>query len=30
MTTPLEAFCGADLARNYSAKFLYPVRARLK
>jgi hypothetical protein len=30
MTTPLESFCGADLARNYSAKSLKAVRAGRK
>ena len=30
MYRSFEAFCGADLARNYSAKFLKLVRSRLK
>ena len=30
MYRSFEAFCGADVARNYSAKFLKPVRSRPK
>jgi hypothetical protein len=30
MYRSFEAFCGADLARNYSAKLLKAVRARPK
>jgi hypothetical protein len=30
MYRSFEAFCGADVARNYSAKFLNLVRSRLK
>jgi hypothetical protein len=30
MYRSFEAFCGADVACNYSAKFLKLVRSRLK